>query len=123
MKWLLISSVLLLILVFLIYHTYDSMNALPSLEISPKEARQQRFGQIVDVRSPKERETLGYYPHSIPLSFEHVEEIPVPRTTSILVYANGDERAKKAALALYDLGYHRVRYLSTTYLSLMPGSS
>ena len=40
----------------------------PSLKISVGEAKARRFGLIIDVRTPKEREQLGYYPNSIPIS-------------------------------------------------------
>jgi rhodanese-related sulfurtransferase len=104
-----------------------------SLLLSKYEARAQQFGLILDMRTPKEREQLGYYPNSIPVSLETIHtEVPFllgekpnqpsPKTSHILIYSNGDYRAKKAAKILYNIGYHNVKYINETYLSLLPGS-
>jgi rhodanese-related sulfurtransferase len=99
----------------------------PSLKISVGEARARRFGLIIDVRTPKERELLGYYPNSIPISAQRLQqEVPLDissKNTWILVYSNNDNRAVVAAEILYKMGYKNVRYIKETYLSLMPGSS
>jgi rhodanese-related sulfurtransferase len=97
-----------------------------SLGISTGEARAKRFGLILDMRSAREREELGYYPNSIPVSLDRLSsEVPFlnsNRAVSILVYSNGDNRAKVAAHALYQMGYRNARYITTSYLALMPGS-
>ena len=97
-----------------------------SLQISTGEARSRRFGLILDVRSAREREELGYYPNSIPVSLDRLSsEVPFlqsNRAVSIMVYSNGDNRAKMAAHALYQMGYRNTRYITTSYLALMPGS-
>ena len=117
------SLVVLVLVMYMVYENVESHRS-PYLEIDSKTARAQRFGLIIDVRTLKEREELGYYPNSIPISLDRIEkEIPVPPTTSILVYSNGDYRAKRAAERLFNMGYHHVRYLSSTYLSLLPGSA
>ena len=98
----------------------------PSLKISVGEAKARRFGLIIDVRTPKERELLGYYPNSIPISPDTLsQQVPLDisnKNTWILVYSNGDNRAPAAAEILYRMGYPNVRYIKETYLSLMPGS-
>ena len=98
-----------------------------SLRIGIPEAKSRRFGLIIDVRTPKERELLGYYPNSIPISPQRLQqEVPLDissKNTWILVYSNGDNRAAAAAEILYRMGYRNVRYIKETYLSLMPGSS
>ncbi len=97
------------------------------LEISVAEARAKRFGLIIDVRTPKEREQLGYYPNSIPISIDMLDrQVPIDisnKNTNILIYSNGDERAARAAEILYKMGYRNAKYISKTYLSLLPGSS
>jgi len=104
------------------YYTYQ----MPSLRIGVEEARMKRFGLIIDVRTPKERSELGYYPLSIPISLDALEkEIPIDisnKNTPILIYSNGDTRAEKAAARVYHMGYHRVSYIDGTYLQLLPGS-
>jgi rhodanese-related sulfurtransferase len=104
-----------------------------SLRISKDQARSQRFSLILDLRSPKEREELGYYPNSIPVSIDQLHtEVPfllgskpndyTIKNTHILVYSNMDQRAVSAAEILYNMGYHNVRYIKESYLSLLPGS-
>jgi len=126
----LIIVILIAILIVCYTHLptkYDEHNIMPSLRISVEEARAKRFGLIIDVRTPKERSVLGYYPLSIPISLDALEkEIPLDisnKNTPILIYSNGDSRAEKAALKVYRMGYRRVSYLDGTYLELLPGST
>jgi len=115
----------------IVYMVQIRSYTLPSLEIQPSEAKFKRFGIIIDVRSPKEREELGFYPNSIPIAIQDLlKEIPAligsglsSKTTSILVYDNGDRRAHIAAEMLYDMGYQKVRYLSSSYDRMLPGRS
>jgi len=124
----LIAVILIVILAVCYMHlpTDHVSSAMPSLRISVEEARAKRFGLIIDVRTPKERSLLGYYPLSIPISLDALEkEIPLDisnKNTPILIYSNGDTRAEKAAAKVYRMGYHRVSYLDGTYLQLLPGS-
>jgi rhodanese-related sulfurtransferase len=128
-----IGFVLLIVLIVVIaIHSVNqssSVHRAPdvSLQISTGEARSRRFGLILDMRSAREREELGYYPNSIPVSLDRLSsEVPFlnsNRATSIMVYSNGDNRAKVAAHALYQMGYRNVRYITTSYLALMPGST
>lgn len=121
-----------IILAAVIYIVYTNLNVLqsPNLVITPEEARSKRFRLVIDVRTPKEREELGYYPNSIPIAVDQLRsEIPFligsglqSLQSPILVYCNGGRRAQLAAEILYNAGYKHVRYLSTSYLSLLPGS-
>jgi rhodanese-related sulfurtransferase len=119
---------IVLIVVIAIHSVSRSSTRAPdvSLQISTGEARSRRFGLILDMRNAREREELGYYPNSIPVSLDRLSsEVPFlnsNRATSIMVYSNGDNRAKVAAHALYQMGYRNVRYITTSYLALMPGS-
>jgi rhodanese-related sulfurtransferase len=120
---------IVLIVVIAIHSVSRSSTRAPdvSLQISTGEARSRRFGLILDMRNAREREELGYYPNSIPVSLDRLSsEVPFlnsNRATSIMVYSNGDNRAKVAAHALYQMGYRNVRYITTSYLALMPGST
>ncbi len=120
-------AVIILIVAFVYYCHTDNFETGPLLRISVGEAKARRFGLIIDVRTPKERELLGYYPNSIPISPQKLQqEVPLDisnKNTWILVYSNGDPRAAAAAEVLYRMGYRNVRYIKETYLSLMPGSS
>jgi len=116
----------------ILYVVYTNMNSLqqPSLEIPIEEARSRRFRLVIDVRTPKEREELGYYPNSIPIEVDKLRsDIPFligsglqSLQSPILIYCNSGHRAQLAAEILYQLGYTNVRYISSSYLSLMPGS-
>ena len=123
----LLVALLLIIVPMVVYYSMDKINVLkPSLALSIPEARARRFRLIIDVRSPKEREELGFFPNSIPVSVDRLSEVPTYNSNkdiSILVYSNGDYRAEKAADILYSMGYHKVRYITKPYLALMPGSS
>lgn len=120
-------TLLVVATVYLIYKSVvEKQSHTAPLKVSIPEAKARRFGLIIDVRTPKERELLGYYPNSIPISLERLsKEVPLDissKNTWILVYSNGDNRAFAAANKLYTMGYPNVRYITDTYLSLMPGS-
>jgi rhodanese-related sulfurtransferase len=126
------SSLLLLIFIIIIIYIIYAYLSKPSLYnstliISIEEAKARRFGLIIDGRTSEEREKLGYYPNSIPISLQRVkQEVPLlisNKNTWILVYCNTGSRAASAANILYKMGYKNVRYINKSYLSLMPGSS
>lgn len=121
---------IVVLILFTIYTVYNNThilgNNLVSLYINTNDARSKKFQLIIDVRTEKEREELGYYPNSIPLSINKLDEIKSltsNHTTSILVYSNGDNLARYAAEKIYALGYHNVQYITTTYLYLLPSSN
>ena len=123
-----IFTITLIALVIYYVWLYNGLSGkTKSLKISVNEAKARRFGLIVDVRTSEEREHLGYYPNSIPIPLDRLSaEVPsdISNTrTHILVYSNGDNRAKKGAEILYNMGYINTRFIQETYLSLMPGSS
>lgn len=122
------SILLLVILIFIVAIIYNKVTPIYreySLQITPQEARSRRFGMILDVRTPKEREELGYYPNSIPMNLStlhtDISRYVPNKNTSILIYSNGDQRAINASEILYNIGYHQVHYIKETYTSLMPG--
>ena len=116
---------IILIIVIIVIIVYSiPVHKEPSLKISISEARSRRFGLIIDVRTPKERDQLGYYPNSVPISMERISnQVPLDissKNTWILVYS-GDNRATIAAEVLYKMGYRNVKYIKESYLTLMPG--
>ncbi len=123
------------IIAYLIYtYVIKSTFQQSSLLIDIPRAKAQRFGLILDVRTPKEREELGYYPNSIPVSMNELQtEVPFllgtkpndlsEKKTNILIYSTpGDRRAENAAEILYQMGYRNVRYINQSFLRLLPGS-
>ena len=121
-----LSIVVISIIVYLVYSNTIQNPSEISLKISVAEARSRRFGLIIDVRTPVEREQLGYYPNSIPFSLDKLsQQVPIDmpnKNAWILVYSNGrsDKKAVIAAETLYRKGYKNVRYIDESYLSLMP---
>ena len=121
-------SLILVTIIALFVHVQRKPHKASVLRISVAEARARRFGLIVDVRTPRQRDLLGYYPNSIPISLERLkEEVPLDissKNTWILVYGNGagDDTARFAAETLHHMGYVHTRYITESYLSLMPGS-
>ena len=116
---------IILIIVIIVIIVYSiPVHKEPSLKISISEARSRRFGLIIDVRTPKERDQLGYYPNSVPISMERISnQVPLDissKNTWILVYS-GDNRETIAAEVLYRMGYRNVKYIKESYLKLMPG--
>lgn len=78
---------------------------------------------ILDVRTGVERDRLGYYPGSVSIQREDLEErmrkeYP-DKNTRIIVYCNTGHRARMATDALQQMGYHNARYISSTYASLL----
>jgi rhodanese-related sulfurtransferase len=123
-----LTIAIVIAVVYTIYMISQQSNTVgSSLRISVAEAKSRRFGLIIDVRTPKERELLGYYPNSIPISpMVLQQQVPLDissKDTWILIYCNTGRRAADAAEILYRMGYHNVRYINESYLSLMPGSS
>ena len=120
-------GLVLILIVALVQQSLPYFYKAYTLDISTEEARARRFSLIIDVRTPQEREEWGYYPNSIPLPLNQLQkELPqliADKNAALLVYANGDERAKQAADMLYDLGYHSARYLKGTYLAMLPPGS
>jgi len=122
-----VTLVLVIIVAVYVYYQMNPQKA-SVLRISVAEAKSRRFGLIVDVRTPRQRDLLGYYPNSIPISQDRLkEEVPLDissKKTWILVYGSGpgDDTARLAAETLYRMGYRNTRYITESYLSLMPGS-
>jgi hypothetical protein len=127
------TLVLVIVIAVFVYFQMSPQKA-SVLRISVAEARARRFGLIVDVRTPRQRDLLGYYPNSIPIPLERLKmEVPLDisnKNTWILVYGagispklrTGDDTARLAAETLHRMGYPNTRYITESYLSLMPGS-
>ena len=120
MKHTLLTILVSSVFIYLIYLYYISpIHYENTLKISVKEARSRRFGLVIDVRTLDEREKLGYYPNSILLE-KITDPLEVSKNMWILVYS-GDNRAAVAAETLYRMGYKNVKYITESYLRLMPG--
>ncbi len=122
-----VFGLVLIFIAVIVYQSVPFFYKTYTLDISPEEARTRRFSLIIDVRTPEEREEWGYYPNSNPIPLDRLAaELPqliADKNADLLVYANGDSRAMKAAQIAYDLGYHSVRYLTGTYVAMLPPGS
>jgi rhodanese-related sulfurtransferase len=83
---------------------------------------QKRYNVVLDVRTKIERDVVGYYPGSLHIPVTElreriVREIP-DKKTSILIYCNTGQRARKAAEILQSLGYKNTRYIATSHIFL-----
>ena len=120
---LLLTLLFITIIIYLVYTNVISINNFHrSLLIDINIARAQRFVLILDVRTAKEREELGFYPDSKLISMEELkEEVPFlvgskptdrsENKINILIYSTpGDRRAENAAEILYNMGFSNVRY-------------
>ena len=122
----LLGVVVIATVVFLLAALYWYAVSSPYL-ISAEEARQRlkqnQFDVVLDVRTAAERNTLGFYPHSLHIQSADLErEIPHQYTnkqTRFLLYCNTGQRARAAAEKLVTMGYPNVRYIAGTYRGLM----
>lgn len=112
---------LLLTLIYAFYYSYNS-----PYRISTERARdlldKHQFDVILDVRTQVERDTLGFYPNSlhIPASELETKFVPYyPKDTTILIYCNSGQRARKAAEKLQSFGYKNAVYIVSSYRNLM----
>jgi len=121
----LVIIIVVVAVIFIVNHSDILLSSpIPSLELSIQDARTRRFNLIIDVRTLKEREELGFYPNSIPIGIgQLMNEVPIltsSKNNSILIYSNGGDRlAENAAKLLYKLGYHNARYISVSYKQLI----
>jgi len=116
------SVILAAVLVYQAYlYATDS-----SYRISAPDAKQRikdgKVDLILDVRTPVERATLGFYPGSVPIPSSDLEaKMPTlypNKQTRILAYCNTGHRARMATDTLQALGYTNAVFISSGYKSL-----
>lgn len=121
---LLIGSVILAAL--FVYQAYMYATDSPH-RISAAEAKRRiqagEIDLILDVRTPLERSTLGFYPGSVPIPSADLDvRMPAAypnKQTRILAYCNTGHRARMATDKLQALGYTNAVFISSTYGSLL----
>jgi len=122
----LITSITVILASLLMYQAYLYATDSP-YRISASEAKQRiQTGQvdlILDVRTPLERATLGFYPGSVPIPSADLDvKMPAAypnKQTRILAYCNTGHRARMATDKLQGLGYTNAVFISSTYGSLL----
>ena len=76
---------------------------------------------VIDVRTVLER-NIGYYNNSIHIPASDIDndfmKLNLNKNTTIIVYCNTGQRAKRAAEKIFKLGYCNVKYIVESYLSL-----
>ena len=83
-----------------------------SSEETTQRIRSNQIDLVVDVRSQLERDTIGFYPHSmhVPNINAFPEQEP-DKSTRILVYCNTGQRARIATEQLRKMGYNHAVYM------------
>jgi phage shock protein E len=94
-----------------------------SSEEAKKRIANREIDLILDVRTKKERETLGYYPKDIWIPAANLEKEIPPRFPDkhmrVLIYCNTGHRARLATDKLRAMGYSQVFYISSGWKNLV----
>lgn len=118
-----VLAVAILALLAALYWYAVSSPYLITAEEARQRLKQNQFDVVLDVRTETERNTLGFYPHSLHVPGADLErEIPllyVDKQTHFLLYCNTGQRARAAADKLVAMGYPNVRYIAGTYKGLL----
>lgn len=113
---------LFLTLLYAFYYSYSSPYII-STERARDLLQKDQIDVILDVRTQVERDTLGFYPNSLHIPASELESKFVPyypnKNTTILIYCNSGQRARRAAEKLQALGYKNAVYIASSYRNLM----
>jgi len=120
--WKMIGWVLFVVLLLaILYSTHRRFIDSP-YRVEIETARQTKYDVYLDVRTPMERDTLGYYPNSINIPSgdiaERIETAIPNKNASILVYCNTGHRAKMATEKLRQMGYRHAYYIAESHIFL-----
>ena len=122
----LIAGIAVILITLLIYGAYLYATDSPHRISAPEAKRRIQAGEIdlvLDVRTPLERSTLGFYPGSVQIPSADLD-VRMPATypnkqMRILAYCNTGHRARMATDKLHGLGYTNAVFISSTYRSLL----
>lgn len=114
-----IISALYSLYAFASYYTYSGANLISS-NIAKQYINNKKITLIIDVRTNTEY-NLGHYPNSIniPVSEITKDKLNYPKDTSILVYCNTGQRARKASEIINSFGFTNVYYIAGTYKTII----
>ena len=114
-----IISALYSLYAFASYYTYSGANLISS-NIAKQYINNKKITLIIDVRTNTEY-NLGHYPNSIniPVSEITKDKLNYPKDTSILVYCNTGQRARKASEIINSFGFNNVYYIAGTYKTII----
>ena len=114
-------SVILGILIYMIYYSYQSPLAVTP-EVAKTQIQYQQYDAVVDVRTDNEW-AMGHYPLALHIPVQSIlYDLPmrVPdKQARILFYCNTTVRARKAAETAQRMGYPNVKYLIGSYKTLL----
>jgi rhodanese-related sulfurtransferase len=103
------------------YLNFYFMCAAPKIKVNG--IREREIDLILDVRTDAELSLLGFYPGSVHMQSEDLENQMSQRYPDkrirILAYCNSGQRARAATDKLHALGYVNARYIAGTYQSLL----
>lgn len=120
---LIIVSVILIVGVSLYRYAIESPWYISAAE-AKRRIVEKKVDLILDVRTPLERETLGFYPNSVHIPSGELNEETVGKAihhknARILVYCNTGQRARVATEKLHELGYKNAYYIAGPHTSIM----
>ncbi len=117
-----IVSILVVLGVSLYKYAMNSPFRISSAEAKKKIA-EKKFDSIVDVRTQVERDTLGFYPKSLHIPSNEIEQkaasVLPDKKAHILVYCNTGQRARSATEKLNALGYKNIQYIAGPHTTLL----
>jgi rhodanese-related sulfurtransferase len=114
---------LILGIIIYLYHYAISSPYLISSDVAKILVKNNKLDVILDVRTPLERQTLGFYPGSVNIQTSDLEE-KMPKmypnkNNLILLYCNTGQRARNATEKLHKMGYSNAIYIASGYKSLI----
>lgn len=118
-----VVGLLLLAVVYSLYrYAIDSPYRI-SADEAKKRIREKKIDLILDVRTDAELSLLGFYPGSVHIQSEDLEQQMArdypDKDIRILAYCNSGQRARAATDKLHALGYVNAVYIAGTYQSLL----
>jgi rhodanese-related sulfurtransferase len=118
-----LSLIFIFAVILYVYHYTINSPWCISSELAKAFVKNNKIDVILDVRTKLERQTLGYYPGSVPLPSSELETT-IPKmypnkNNFFLVYCNSGQRARKATDQLHKMGYVNTMYIISGYKSIM----
>ena len=122
----LLFVLIVLAFAFAVYQLYSIATDSP-FRISSEEARKRlaahEIDTVLDVRTETERKTLGFFPRSIHMPRDRLEQdfphaFP-DKSMKVLVYCNTGHRARLATDTLQKMGYSNAVYISGSHMTLI----
>jgi rhodanese-related sulfurtransferase len=94
-----------------------------SVEKARRLLNQKKIDLVFDVRTKTERDVFGYFPGSIHMPADKLDQDAIKqypnKDVNILVYCNTGQRARAATEKLKSFGFKNVYYIPTSHIGLL----